>query len=39
LSETAPGPWWKRLAWFIGLWIASVSVISAVAYLLKWWIA
>lgn len=33
-----PGPWWKRLAWFVGLWLASVSLIGAVAYFLRLWI-
>ena len=34
----APGPWWKRLSWFVGLWLASVLVIGAVAYVLRLWI-
>ena len=37
-TEAAPGPWWKRLAWFAGLWGASVAVIGSVAYLLRWWL-
>ncbi len=34
----APGPWWKRLGWFVGLWAASVLVLGAVAYVLRLWI-
>ncbi len=34
----APGPWWKRLAWFAGLWLASVAVVGSVAYVLRLWI-
>ena len=30
---------WKRLAWFAGLWAAGVATVSAVAYILRWWIA
>ncbi|MEM6775409.1 MAG: DUF2474 family protein [Pseudomonadota bacterium] len=28
-----------RLLWFIGLWLASVAAIGAVALLLRWMIA
>ncbi|MEX6504744.1 DUF2474 family protein [Jiella sp. M17.18] len=28
-------PWWKRLGWFVALWIASVVVVTAVAYALR----
>jgi len=31
-----PGPVWKRLAWFVGLWVAGVAVVGAVAYLIRW---
>ncbi|HEY9553997.1 DUF2474 family protein [Allosphingosinicella sp.] len=39
MSGAAPGPLWKRLAWFIGLWTASVAVIGTVAWFLRLWIA
>jgi hypothetical protein len=29
---------WKRLAWFVVLWTASVAVLGAVAYALRWWL-
>jgi hypothetical protein len=39
LSRPAPGSWWRRLAWFVGLWAAGVVTVGAVAYGLRWWIA
>ncbi|MDB5717779.1 MAG: hypothetical protein JWM38_1206, partial [Sphingomonas bacterium] len=35
----APAPLWRRLAWFVGIWAASVAALGLVAYLLRWWIA
>jgi hypothetical protein len=32
-------PLWQRLAWFVGLWAASVAALGAVAYLIRLWIA
>ena len=37
-GEAGPGPWYKRIAWFIALWLASVLVVGSVAYLIRWWI-
>jgi hypothetical protein len=39
IEGEAAGPLWKRLAWFAGLWAASVAVIGAVAWFLRLWIA
>ena len=39
VSDGAPGPWWLRLAWFVGLWAAGVATVGAVAYALRWWLA
>jgi hypothetical protein len=39
LSGRAPAPLWRRLAWFVGIWAASVAALGLVAYLLRWWIA
>ena len=28
----------RQLGWFVGLWAAGVASVSAVAYLLRWWL-
>jgi hypothetical protein len=28
-------PWWKKLAWLVVLWAASVAALAAVAWLLR----
>ena len=28
----------RQLGWFVGLWIASVAAVAAVAYGLRWWL-
>lgn len=38
LTEGAPGPLWKKWAWFVGLWAAGVLVVGAVGWLLRWWL-
>jgi hypothetical protein len=32
------GPLWKKWAWFIGLWAASVLALGVVGWLLRWWL-
>ncbi|CAN7451496.1 MULTISPECIES: DUF2474 family protein [unclassified Phenylobacterium] len=29
---------WRRLAWFVGLWLAGVLTVGAVSYLLRAWL-
>jgi hypothetical protein len=38
MTEDAPGPLWKKLAWFVGLWAAGVAVVGSVGYALRWWL-
>lgn len=38
-QNATPGPLWKRLLWFVALWVAGVAVVGAVAYILRLWIA
>jgi hypothetical protein len=38
MADAAPGPWWKRLAWFVGLWAGGVAAVAAVGILLRLWI-
>jgi hypothetical protein len=33
---TEPGSIWKRLGWFLGLWVAGVLSVGIVATLLRW---
>jgi hypothetical protein len=32
---TEPGPLWKRLAWFVCIWAASVAMLGVVAWLIR----
>lgn len=34
----APGPLWKRLAWFVALWAAGLAAVGTLAWLLRLWI-
>ena len=38
-DDTGPVRWWKRIAWFIALWLAGVLAVGSVAYLIRAWIA
>ncbi len=37
-NATGPGPWWKRLAWLVVIWAASVAALGAVAWVIRLWI-
>ncbi|UJQ95353.1 DUF2474 family protein [Mariluticola halotolerans] len=30
--------WVKRLAWFVGIWAASITVLGVVAYGIRFWL-
>lgn len=36
--EEPERPLWQKWAWFVGLWVASVAVITLVAYFIRWWL-
>ena len=38
-TDAAPGPWWKRLAWFVALWAAGVIAVGSIAWFIRLWIA
>lgn len=29
---------WRRLLWFVGLWLAGVGAVSFVGYTIRWWL-
>jgi hypothetical protein len=37
--EADRSPLWKRLAWLAAIWAASVAVLGAVAYGIRFWLA
>jgi hypothetical protein len=39
LSADAPRPLWRRLAWLVAIWAASVAALGVVAWFLRLWIA
>ncbi|MEA1015463.1 DUF2474 domain-containing protein [Sphingomonas sp. LY54] len=39
MSAEAPRPIWRRLAWFVAIWAASVAALGIVAWFLRLWIA
>ncbi len=38
-QESEAGPLWKRLAWMAAIWLASISVLGAIAMVIRWWLA
>lgn len=37
-DSPGPGPLWKRLLWFVVLWLGGLAAVSALAWLLRLWI-
>lgn len=38
MNERAPGPVWRRVLWFIGLWAAGVACVALVGVILRVWL-
>ena len=38
MDGDAPGPWWKRLAWLVGIWSMSVAALAIVASFIRLWL-
>lgn len=38
MKEQANAPLWKRLAWLVGIWVASVTALGIVATIIRWWL-
>ena len=37
-SMSAATPWWKRLAWMMAIWAASVAALGLVSLVLRLWL-
>jgi hypothetical protein len=35
MTDDAPGRWWKRLLWFVALWVAGVAAVSTIAFVIR----
>jgi hypothetical protein len=38
LSEASQAPLWKRLGWMAAIWVASVSALGIVAFIIRAWL-
>ncbi len=38
MAEPQELPLLQRLGWMAAIWLASVSILGAVAYLIRWWL-
>ena len=38
-ATQGPAPLWKRLAWMVAIWLGSVTVLGAVATVIRWWLS
>lgn len=35
-ARPEPGGGWRKLAWFVGLWLGGVIVLTVVATIIRW---
>ena len=38
MADAAEPMWWRRILWFIGLWLAGVATVAAVGYVIRSWL-
>ena len=38
-GDAPEAPLWKRLAWMAAIWLASVALLGAIAWLIRLWLA
>jgi hypothetical protein len=38
MADAAGPMWWRRILWFIGLWLAGVATVAAVGYVIRSWL-
>lgn len=38
-EEAERRPLWQRLGWMVAIWVASVALLGAVAWVLRLWLA
>ncbi|MEE4210217.1 MAG: DUF2474 domain-containing protein [Parvularcula sp.] len=38
MAEPQDRPLWQRLGWMFAIWLASVTVLSLVAFMIRFWL-
>ena len=37
-ADAVESPLWQRLAWMVGIWLASVTALGTVAMIIRFWL-